>query len=166
MSKSILSVAREIEKHKPIYVAMRKVMRWYDEHPHTKGDIASRVSDLHERVDTEHAAMDERHANELLPILKIVEEARARVKDAQTQATAMGLKHRQEKEDITLAFAVAELDLLQGKITEVPEHLKPLNARPSRALGIGLSFASWLRRTFKPKQADRQLVNSPEKAQS
>ncbi len=164
MSKSIIAVAQEIEQQKPIYKAMRKVMKWYEEHPHTKGDIASRISDLHERVDTEHTAMDERHATELLPILKIVEDAREQVKDAQKQATAMGLKHRQEKEDITLAFAVAEYELLTGKITEVPEHLKPIDARPSKALSVGLRFAGWLRRKF-PTRKPKPLVNSPEKAQ-
>ncbi len=152
MAKSLVRIHQEIEKQKPFYKAMNRLHNWYAQHPHTPADVASRIDQLHERVESEQAKLQERHARELLPILETV-------KEMQEKAKALGLAHRQEKEDITMAFAIAEFELLSGKITVVPEELKPIDSRPGKVIHGLSKGAQWLRETF-TKPVKTKVVNS------
>ena len=99
----MMGIARDLEKQRPIYRAITKVMKWYEGNPHTPAGTANKIKELHSRADVARAAMDRRHAEELMPILKTVEKAR---EDGRKLAEV----HRKEKEDMTIGFAQVEID--------------------------------------------------------
>lgn len=152
MPKSLVSIARDIESQRPVFKAIRKVMNWYVQKPFTPGKIATKIAELHERADAERMAMEESHAKELMPFLEIV-------RQAQKDAKALGEKHRLEKESITMGFAQVELELLQEKITEVPDEIPKLNPDTGAVLGMMIASAGWLAKKFGKRQP-KKVVNS------
>jgi len=120
MPKSILAIHRAIEEQKPFYKTMKRLANWYEEHHITPHEIADKIKILHSNFERSQKVLDIRHASEIRPLHEKQMALRIEAKE-------LGKKHLVEKEDLTLGFAQLELDLVRGRITELPEEIKPVH---------------------------------------
>lgn len=116
---------REHEKNKPVYKLMRKVVRWYEDHKITPVEIGQKINILHDIANAEVAKVNNRQSKEVMALFEKIQTLKKEIHE-------LSPKHRQEKEDMTAWFAQIELDLLAGKITEIPEAGNGIDSRPSQ----------------------------------
>jgi len=147
-----------------VYKAIKRVFRHYQAFPKTPAAIHSKIVDLRERSEQDQQVMDKRHAEELMPILETIQNAR-------NQAKELSLKHQKEKDDLVLGFATTELAILEGRITELPKEFKPIDSTPPVALTFFERLTDWLwpiyerillvmNRTGQEKYVENESTNS------
>lgn len=125
MAKSVMGLAHEEQKKRPVYKAVRKVNRHYELFPRTPGPIAQEIKELHQRGDQDREVLEKKHAEEFTNLLERMKAVSEQMKALKTESVAMSLRHRDDEEAIMIKFATVELDLLEGRIKELPEDLKP-----------------------------------------